>query len=163
MGFYINLGTSNYLHVELCALHIAVELVLDHNFPQVIVESDSLFALNPMPSLCEPDHPYADVIGRIKYRVTIHGCIKLSFVFGDFNSIANWLARAILLLHVGIHVFSSPFGAWHRFIRADSDEDLLASWPFKFSAYGIFPWGVAPSCIKKSPNNTYLLTNYLDT
>lgn len=40
--FVVTLGTSNFLLAKLCIKRSAVQIVLDHNFPQVIVETDCL-------------------------------------------------------------------------------------------------------------------------
>lgn len=81
-------------------------------------------------SVCEQDHPYVDIIGNIRHGLSLYGGIELSHISRDFNLVADWLARAPLLLLFGVHVFPSPFDGCHWLLRIDVGEDL-SSWPFE--------------------------------
>lgn len=65
-GFARNIGTSNVLWFELWAIFTIVPMVWNRGYRRVIVESDSLVAVNLINSGCSPLHPYASLVNQIR-------------------------------------------------------------------------------------------------
>src|ERR1044072_841578 len=99
-------------------LHVCTAAVstLDLNFPQVIIESDSMEAIYLIYSILGSQHLYVEVVACIRCGMNIDGGITISFAPRELNCVADWLA---LCFPSGFHVFSASFGDCHRLIRLD--------------------------------------------
>lgn len=69
VGFCHNMGTSNPLRAELQAMASAVQLVIDHSFPRVVVESDCAEAVRLVSCRVGPEHPHYGVLEQIAHGV----------------------------------------------------------------------------------------------
>lgn len=90
---------------KLQAIASAVRLVIDHSFPQVVVESDCPEAVALVNSAVRADHPLHSILTNIGQGVAFHGNVVSSL----FLYITTPLPIGLRLQLLTFHLVSIPF------------------------------------------------------
>lgn len=122
IGFNRNLGdfySPNVFLVELLAVQSAINLIINLDFPQVIVESDSIDVVNLLDGQDVSSHQYEHNALDILQLKAAHGALVIRYAPRELNSLVDFLAKVGLSLDFGTHTFDSPFGECHSLMFRD--------------------------------------------
>lgn len=85
-----------------------IQLAWTRGLQRIIVESDSLVAVNLIKTSCEATHPYASLILQIRGLMVQAWEIKVQHTLREANQVADHLANMAHDLELGTHVLSDP-------------------------------------------------------
>lgn len=107
-GFSRNLGSSNVLWTELWAIFTMVTLAWDRGWRRIMVESDSLVAVNLINEGCAILHPYASLVNQIRVFLARDWNVVCVHILREANQVADCLANESHVLSLGLHCSETP-------------------------------------------------------
>ncbi|QHO25231.1 Putative ribonuclease H protein [Arachis hypogaea] len=107
IGFAGNLGNCSIMHAELWAIVHGLTIAITHGYQNLMVESDSVAAINFIKNGSSSGHHCAPLIQDV--RVLTERLKKVSWihVFREANTVADQLAKKGHDLPLGLHIFDS--------------------------------------------------------
>jgi ribonuclease HI len=107
-GFARMIGNCSVLMAELWGILSALQMAQEKGYQKVIVETDSVHAVDLLGKGCPPNHPCASIVSRINRLKMQEREIIFQHTYRQANQVANWFAGHSLLLPTGMHEFTSP-------------------------------------------------------
>lgn len=93
-GFARNLGCATITFAELYAIFDALRISKRLHIQCLVVESDSIVAVDLVRSSVTPEHQHASLVRTIRQMLSFEGWdCQLRHVFREANGVADWLAN----------------------------------------------------------------------
>ncbi|KAF7842214.1 reverse transcriptase [Senna tora] len=93
-GFTKRLGHGSAFQAEIWAILLGLRFSHDKGFPKVIIETDSIMALNFVQSNTDIQHPLGGIRARIRELLSMDWQVKLVHTYREGNMVADALANA---------------------------------------------------------------------
>ncbi|WJX29889.1 hypothetical protein P8452_18486 [Trifolium repens] len=107
-GFARMVGNCSVIMAELWGILSALQVIQENGYQKVIIETDSVTAVDLIVKGCLPNHPCASIVSRINRLKMPEMEIIFQHTYRQANQVANWFAGYSLSLPTGIHNFISP-------------------------------------------------------
>lgn len=106
-AFSCNLGECSVLASELWAILYGARLAWERGFQNIIIESDSLLAINLLKNGCSSRHPCYALVHQIMQVIGGVPTIRSHHILREANQVADLLAKNGLFLDVRCRLFDS--------------------------------------------------------
>ncbi|KAF7812094.1 ribonuclease H [Senna tora] len=120
-GFVRKLGSCDMLLAKLWAILNALEVAWSMGYRNLVVELDSLMAINLLKNQIRDNHPYAAIICRIQHWVAVDWDVSFLHCFREGNFVADAVAgMACNAFSAGLSLLHSVPAGWEPILRRDA-------------------------------------------
>ncbi|KAF7824308.1 hypothetical protein G2W53_022452 [Senna tora] len=128
-GFSKKLGKGCILLAEICGILEGLLLAWSNNLKQIIVESDSVQAVNLISVNLDRNHPLYNITHKIKLLLAKAWTAKVVHISKDSNKVADSLACKAHTLGFVLYTFNDPPVCCIDLYREDSRKACLSAYP----------------------------------
>lgn len=104
-GFASHIGPAAITEAELRGLQMGLKIALAHGVPKLIIESDSLSAVQLLKMGCSPLHPYHSIVHDIQMDLQRLRACYVTHVLREANQVADDFAKFGLSLDMCSRIF----------------------------------------------------------
>ncbi|XP_072076840.1 uncharacterized protein [Arachis hypogaea] len=110
-AFSCNLGSCSIMHAKLWAIIKALQIVISENFRDIVIESNSLMAINFIKDGSPPHHPCAALLEDVHNMVNRIHLVHWNHTLREAKSVVDILTKKGHTLPFGLHTFElAPSG-----------------------------------------------------
>jgi ribonuclease HI len=107
-GFSHYIGAGEIFEAEVWGLYIGLKMAVDLQLKNLLVESDSVMAVNLLNAVDISLHPLATIIGNCRNLMKLFESCMINHVYREKNSAADAMAKYSLVSPRGTTMFYSP-------------------------------------------------------
>ncbi|KAF7811130.1 putative ribonuclease H protein At1g65750 family [Senna tora] len=119
IGFMRSLGDASVLNAELWGIFCALEVAWSAGFKKVLVESDSLLAVNLVNDSIPLSHPCSPILSRIHHWISCDWEVQVVHIHREGNCVADTMAGHAFGGPLDLNIFHEAPAFLFPVLRAD--------------------------------------------